>query len=126
MIRTFRAVASPVPDSSNPNTSVVAEFGTNSVTSMCLDAVVVPRMPWSNPLSRASIVPALSTRSHTDADVETSRVSISAEMRTRRPASVSTDILEAAVPEPLTVADVERNDSVAPAAVVGEPSAVMT
>ena len=78
------------------------------------------------PLSRTSIFPPLSARSHSDADVETSLASMSAEIRTRRPASVSTRIVAFSDAKSLTVEVVDRNDSVAPAAVVGEPSAVMT
>jgi hypothetical protein len=51
---------------------------------------------------------------------------MSAEMRTRRPASVSTGLEVLRDPKPLAVAVVDRNDNVAPAALIGEPSAVIT
>jgi len=124
-MRTFRAFASPVPDNNKPNARVVAERGTFSVTSMCLGPVVVPLIPWSMPLSSSSTVVPLSARNHTDADVRTSRVSMSAEMRTRRPASVSAGMRAPRDPKPVATGTVDRSDSVAPALVMGEPSAVM-
>jgi hypothetical protein len=76
-------------------------------------------------LSRINIFPALSARSQTDADVETSFVSMSADIRTRRPANVSAGIDPDKDPKALAIVVADLSDSDAPGTSSGAPSAVM-
>ena len=58
-------------------------------------------------------------------ETEISKKVESAEIRTRRPASVSAPTAAVADPKPLIVEVVERKASVAPPALIGEPSDVL-